>query len=739
MVDTNRATHPYAVRLSPRLVVTRLRERWRHAPRLPVGTLLRRHWIGLSALVAAIAAVLAVDAWMLTCGFARCPSPSEIRAFHPSEGGRIVDQYGRLVGRLAIVRRVNVALRDVPEYVQQAFIATEDRRFKNHNGLDWRGFTRALVRNVASLGVREGFSTITMQVVHNSFLANRYHGRSFRRKLIELRISRLVERELTKEQILEHYLNVIYLGNGMNGVEAASRDLFGKHVSELTLAEGAMLAALPKAPSTYTPRRNARAAVSRRNLVLGLMAEQGFVSEARAQASSREPLQIAENEWRPSTVDEPSALDAVRAIVDSVLPDVLKDGDVTVHTTLDLTLQRSADRAVARQAAAITRETIDVFGRVSEPAQGALIAMDHQSGDIRALVPGRRTNKTVRGGFNRALFAKRQPGSAFKPFVYEAALLAGFSPASLVDDDPIEVVTGRTIWRPANYSDEYAGQITLRRALTLSANAATVRVSRNVGEQNVIAAARRNGIVSAIPAVPAIALGAVDVTPLELVTAYAPFANGGRRVRPRLVTRIEAPDGTPLWSTEIQTAQVLDPRDAYEITSMLRSVVDYGTGRTIRNLGVEGQVAGKTGTTNDGNDVWFVGYTPSLLAGVWFGYDTPRPIAYNASGGRLAAPAWAEFYRNGWRERRGAEFPVPPGMTMQMIDPESGMLAGEYCPRREPEYFKPGREPRVTCTLHEYPFQADAEDDGHGINGDVGTILESIGKGIGKIKKIFRF
>ena len=726
------------MRLSPRVLVTTLRQRLRDAPKLPLITLLRRHWIGLSLLAGITVAVFATDAWLLTCGFAGCPTPSEIRAFHPSEGGRIVDEYGRLIGRLAIVRRVNVELRDVPMHVQQAFIATEDRRFYDHNGLDWRGFMRAIVRTVGSFGVREGFSTITMQVVHNSFLAERYHGRSFRRKLVELRITRLVERELTKNQILEHYLNVIYLGNGMNGVEAASRDLFGKHVSQLTLAEGAMLAALPKAPSTYTPRRNPRTAVGRRNLVLGLMADQGYITSAAATSAEQQPLRIAENEWHPSTADEPSALDAVRAIVDSVLPDVLKDGDVTVHTTLDFTLQRSADRAVARQAAAITRETIDSYGRVSEPAQGALIAMDPSTGDIRALVPGRKTNKTVRGGFNRALFAKRQPGSAFKPFVYEAALLAGLSPASMVDDDPVEVVSGRTVWRPANYNDNYAGQVTLRRALTLSANAATVRVSRTVGEQSVIAAARRNGIVSPIPPVPAIALGAVDVTPLELVTAYAPFANGGRKVRPRLVTRIEAPDGTLLWSTEVDTAPVLDPRDAYEITSMLRSVVDFGTGRTLRDLGVTGPVAGKTGTTNDGNDVWFVGYTPSLLAGVWFGYDTPRPIAYGASGGHFAAPAWADFYLNGWKERPGADFAVPDGMVMRVIDPESGMLATEFCPRRQREFFKPGREPQLPCTMHEQPFQSQTVDNGETIP-QVDNILQSIGKGIGKLKKIFRF
>ena len=323
MADYPRWQRASRVRLSPRVLVTLLRQRLREAPKLPPHTLVRRHWIGLSLLAGSIAAVAAVDSWLFTCGYAGCPTASEIRAFHPSEGGQIVDEYGKLLGHLAIVRRVNVELREVPSYVQQAFIATEDRRFYDHNGLDWRGFVRALVRNVGSLGVREGFSTITMQVVHNSFLSDRYHGRSLRRKLVELRISRLVERELTKNQILEHYLNVIYLGNGMNGVEAASRDLFGKHVTQLSLAEGAMLAALPKAPSTYTPRRNAEVAGNRRNLVLGLMAEQGFITVLQARAAEREPLRVAENEWRPSTVDEPTALDAVRAIVDSVLPDVL--------------------------------------------------------------------------------------------------------------------------------------------------------------------------------------------------------------------------------------------------------------------------------------------------------------------------------------------------------------------------------------------------------------------------------
>ena len=435
----------------------------------------------------------------------------------------------------------------MPKHVRAAFVATEDRRFYEHNGLDWRGVLRAVARNFSAGGIRQGFSTITMQVAHNSFLADRYHGRSLRRKLVELRISRLLERELTKDQILEHYLNVIYLGNGVNGIEAASLDLFGKNVDKLTLPEGALLAALPKAPSAYTPRRYPQRAVQRRNLVLSLMADQGYINAAQATAAARTPLKIAENEWRPSITAEPSALDAVRALVDSVLPDVLKEGDVNVYTTIDFNLQRAADRVVIRHIDEITRETREIDGRLTEDAQGALVALDPNTGDIRALVPGKRTQ---RGGFNRAFSARRQPGSAFKPFVYAAALAAGYGPGTEVDDEPVEVAVGRDIWRPANYNDTYAGRVTFARALILSANAATVRVSRAIGEPAVIAAARRNGITSPLNPVPSIALGAEGVTPVELVAAYAPFANGGIRVKPRLVTRIEAPDGTLLWSSE---------------------------------------------------------------------------------------------------------------------------------------------------------------------------------------------
>ena len=718
--------------------LSRLRQRWNARPAQPASKWKRR---AVGVLVAsAVVGIITFDAWLGTCGFYGCPSDTEIRAFQPSEGGRVLDRNGRLIGRLAVVRRVNVPIDSVPKFVQAAFIATEDKRFYDHNGLDWRAFFRAMTRNVRAMGIREGASTITMQVAHNSFLQQRYHGRSPLRKLIEFRIARLLEKQLTKEQILEHYMNVIYMGNGVNGVEAASRDLFGKSVNQINLAEAALLAGLPKAPSAYSPRANRLKAVQRRNLVLSLMVEQGYLSPGVAEKAKGAPLRIAEEEWRPSLADEPSAIDAVRAVVDSVLPDVLKDGDVTVLTTLDYGLQKAADKIVIRQAVAITRETQSSYGRTPEIAQGAYVALDPQSGDIRAMVTGRRTQRRQ---FNHATSAKRQPGSAFKPFVYAAAVAAGYPPSAIVDDEPIEVDMGRDVWTPANYNDEYHGQITMREALIASANAATVIVSQKVGTQHVVTAAHNNGITSTLQNVPSIALGALEVTPLELVASYAPFGNGGYRVRPRLITKIIAPDGTVLREFENVKLPAMNPQDAYEITSMLRGVVDFGTGRAIRDYGITVPIAGKTGTTNSGADVWFVGFSPTLVAGVWFGYDTPRPISYNASGGRLAAPAWAEIFRTGWREPKGSNWDVPAGMVPAIIDPESGLLATDFCPNRVREYFKPNSVPEEACNLHnEWTQRVITESpDANAPSGaaeakrknDVDRILDGLKKGLGRI------
>ena len=524
------------------------------------------------------------------------------------------------------------------------------------------------------------------------------------------------------------------MGNGVYGVEAASKDLFGRSVNQLNLPQAAMLAALPKAPSAYTPRRHPDRALARRNLVLGLMVKEGYVSANRLKGLQAQPLRIARDEYRPKDPNDSFALDAVREFVDSVIRGGTSDiVDLTVRTTLDRNAQIAADRAIRRQASAIQSEA----GRRAL-VQGAMVAIDPRNGDIRALSGGRQYE---RGTFNRALLAHRQPGSAFKPFVYAAAMAAGYTPSSEVDDDPIDVIQGRNVWSPANYNDDYSGRITFRRALIKSANAATVRVSQAVGIPRIIETAKRNGIVSQLPNVPSMALGSLEVTPIELVTAYAPFANGGFRVRPRLVKSISTADETPIWQEEdIREGNhipVMTPQDAYQVTSMLQSVVDYGTGKVVRDYGVKGLIAGKTGTTNSGTDVWFVGYTPTVVAGFWFGFDNPAPISSDASGGRLAAPAWADFYINGWREYAPpTAWNPPPGMVMARIDPTTGYLATEWCPATRNEYYKPELPmPTIPCPVHgpdmgdeqnpEWPNQREWSND----------FGKKIGKALGKIFK----
>ena len=668
--------------------------------------------------------LLGLVVWVGTCGFYGCPSPAQIQAFRPSEGSQVLDRHGTRIGRLTYVRRINVPLTRVPKHVRAAFIATEDRRFYYHGGVDWRSAGRAVMRNLSAMSFREGFSTITMQVVRNAFLPHLSSERSLRRKLIELELARRLEATLTKQQILETYLNVIYLGNGTYGIEAASRDLFGKSVDRLSLAEAATLAGLAKGPSLYAPRRHPERAISRRNLVLSLMVREGYATSAGADRARAQPLKLARAEWRP-TNDRSFALDPVRNTVDSLLgDDAATAGDLIVHTTLDARAQRAAERAVQIQASAIQ-------GRAARPrttrtsVEGAVVALDPRTGAIRALVGGRRS---VQRGFNRALDARRQPGSAFKPFVYAAALSAGYTPASMVDDSPVSVEDEGRVWRPENFGGEYGGPLTLRRALMRSANAATVRLSQAIGEKRVAAQARRSGIRSRMNPVPALALGALEVTPLELVTAYAPFANGGLSVRPYLVTRIEAGDGSVLWrSPATEAERVLGAAEAFQITSMLRSVVDDGTGRVVREMGVRGPVAGKTGTTNNGADVWFIGYTPTLIAGVWFGYDSPRPIGPNASGGRLAAPAWAMFYLNGWRERSPAGAWDPPrNVVERRIDTYNGELANEWCPATRREWFKAGTEPTQLCRDHDAPLLDRLEEFGRKVGKVLGRILEEL-------------
>lgn len=668
----------------------------------------------LYALAIAVAGVFTTASWWWSCGWQGCPTTTELRAWRPTEGGALLGRDSALVSALAPVRRVNVPLARVPETVRASFIAVEDRRFRSHSGVDWRGVGRAFFSNIRAGGVREGASTITMQLARNVFLGNRATERSYGRKLLEWRYAMLLEKALSKDEILERYLNAIYLGNGVYGVEAASHDLFGKRVGDLSLAEAAMLAGLPKAPSSYSPRNDRRRALGRRATVLDVL-EREHVALAPAIANARKaPLKLARQEWTSSRNADSWAVEAVRVTLDSlrdagVIPHALNDGQLRVWSTIDRRAQVAAERAVASGAAAIDDERRYSGDEISASTrtQGALVALDPSNGAVRAIVGGRRLE---RKGFNRALRAKRQPGSTFKPFVYAAALQNGFTAATMVDDEPIEIGSGRNIWRPANYGDDYAGRISVRDALARSANAATVRISRDVGVDRIATLAHAQGISSDLPLVPALALGAGAVTPLELTSAYAPFANGGTRVEPYLVEKIEDPFGRVLWQRPPSaTRMVLDAPDAFLVTSLLQGVVDRGTGYAVRSAGIRGPVAGKTGTTNDGTDVWFVGYTPTLVASIWFGADVPTPLGYNASGGRLAAPQWARFLRDGWHSpEEDLPWTPPPGIETKQIDIATGKLASDWCGDSRREYFRVGTAPRGQCEDDQWLAMRDA-------------------------------
>ncbi len=657
----------------------------------------------LYAAVLGVVGVFITASWWWSCGWQGCPTVAQLQAWRPTEGGALLARDSAFVSALSPVRRVNVPLSRVPAHVKAAFIAVEDRRFREHRGVDWYGVARAMVSNLRAGGVREGASTITMQLARNVFLGNRAAERSWGRKLLEWRYATLLEQALTKDDILERYLNAIYLGNGVYGVEAASRDLFGKSIAQVTLSEGAMLAGLPKAPSSYSPRRDRRRALARRRVVFDVLAREQVASADVIGMSRRAPLKLSKREFTPARTVDSWAVEAVRVTLDSlrtagVIPRALNDAQLRVWTTIDRRAQLSAERAVAAGAATIDddREWGGYNVRGANRTQGALVALDPFTGAVRAIVGGRRVE---RKGFNRALRAQRQPGSTFKPFVYAAALQQGFTPASIVEDEPVSIETGNDVWRPANYGHEYHGRITMRDALNRSANAATVRISRDVGVRRIAGLAHAQGIVSDLPLVPALALGAAAVTPMELTTAYAAFANGGQRVVSHLVTKIEDPFGRVLWQyTPPAGADVLDEADAFLVTSLLQSVVDRGTGRPVRDLGIRGPVAGKTGTTNDGTDVWFVGYTPTLVASVWFGTDRPQPLGWNASGGRLAAPVWARFLRDGWHSPEDDPSWEPPaGIETRQIDIGTGKLASDWCGPSRREYFKTGTGPVTSC------------------------------------------
>lgn len=615
------------------------------------------------------------------------------------QSSQVYARDGSLIGEIGQQWRQVISLRSLPRYIPQAFVAVEDQRFYQHDGVDLVGVAGALKDALG--GNPRGASTITQQLVGNMHpdIIDR-SDRSLGRKLREQSAAREMEKHYSKEQILEAYLNLIHFGSRYYGIEAAARHYFGKAATALTLAEAATLAALPKGPALYDPIRHKDRARTRRNLVLSLMAAQGYITRAQATAAQREALVTAPNAGFSEAA--PYFVDVVRVQAQRAGLEI-GEGGYRVHTTLDPVIQRAANEALREGTAEVearegyTHPTFAARGtRNSTYLQGAVVALDPFTGDVRALVGGR---DYADSPYNRAVNAMRQPGSAFKPVVYATAISDSLSANTIIPDTALAIrLSGRSVYRPGNADGEFLGAITMREALARSRNPVAVQLAMQLSMDSVVSMARRLGIASPIAPYPSSAIGASTVQPLDLVTAFAAFDNDGSRVEPRFIVDIEDRAGKVVWQSRPSVApNALDPKVAFIVRDMMRDAVEHGTATSVRRyVPANIPVAGKTGTTNDNADVWFVGMTPDLVAGVWLGFDSPRTITPGAGGGSLAAPIWGRMVQRAGVGRVGAWNP-PEGLVVADLVRETGDLANDATPpaQRYTEYFLPGTEPPV--------------------------------------------
>ena len=634
------------------------------------------------------------------------------RIIRTPQSSMVFARDGSFIGEIGNQFRTNVPLSSLPRHVPHAFIAIEDQRFYQHDGVDMIGIAGALKDAVR--GSPRGASTITQQLVGNMHpsIVDR-SDRTIGRKLREQAAAREMERHYKKDEILEAYLNTIDFGHRWFGIESAARHYFGKSSSRLTLAEAATLAAVINGPAIFDPINHPDRARERRDLVLSLMASQGFISKDQATAAQSEPVSVVPDAGYGAP--SPWFVDVVRVQAERAGVPV-KDGGYRIHTTLDPVLQRAATTSLVegltriesapgyshpvwslRQQAAARRGNGAARSQptLADYLQGAVVAMDPFTGDVRALVGGR---DYVNAPFNRAIDAKRQPGSAFKVFVYTLAIADSITPSSMVADTALAIpLPNRTTYRPSNSDGEFLGALTLRTALARSRNPVAIQLAMKLGMDSVSDLAHRMGLDSDIAPYPSSAIGASVVQPLDLVAAYAAVANLGARVEPRFITHIEDATGQTVWQNPIvPPVRVIDPAVAFIVRDMMRDVVERGTATSVRAEVPESvPVAGKTGTTNDNTDAWFVGMTPDLVAGVWIGFDRPRTITPGAAGGSLAAPIWAQMVARAGVGNGGVPWTAPNGVLSAELDRGTGRLADPESPpeSRYTEYFLGGTEP----------------------------------------------
>ncbi|MBY5562281.1 penicillin-binding protein 1A [Rhizobium leguminosarum] len=748
------------------------------------------------------------------------PDYAVLNSYAPPVTTRVHAGNGALMAEYAKEKRLFLPIQAVPDRVKAAFLSAEDKNFYNHPGVDLTGLGRAILVNLQNFGSGRrpvGASTITQQVAKNFLLSS---DQTIDRKIKEAILSFRIEQAYSKDKILELYLNEIFFGLNSYGIAGAALTYFNKSVTELTVAEAAYLASLPKGPANYHPFRHPEAALERRNWVIDRMVENGYVSQPDGEEAKKQPLGVTARTTGPSLFASDYFAEAVRRqLIDQYGEKVLYEGGLSVRTSLDPQMQLAARKALqdglvtyderrgfhgpikqidasgdwgkaladiptlsdvpewrlavvlavsdstvdiglqpakdgsGKVAADRQRGTIDAKNmqwafrsadgarkttkspvgavspgdvvyvaklgddastsyRLQQPpkVQGGLVAMDPKTGRVLAMVGG---FSYAQSEFNRATQAMRQPGSSFKPFVYAAAMDNGYTPASVIMDAPIEIVSGGQVWRPENYGGESGGPSTLRSGIEHSRNLMTVRLANDLGMNIVAEYAERFGIYDHMLPVLSMSLGAGDTTVLRMVSAYSVIANGGKQIKPTLIDRIQDRYGKTIFKHEERLCEgcnagdwqnqeepnvvdnretVLDPMTAYQITSMMQGVIQRGTAAGKIDLGGR-DVAGKTGTTNDEKDAWFVGFTPDLVAGLYMGFDTPGPLGRGGTGGGLSAPIFNEFMQAVVKDTPESKFVIPSGMNLIPIDRKTGMAAGEGDPNTIVEAFKPGTGP----------------------------------------------
>ena len=655
-------------------------------PRPHARVWLRRALIAIGALTLFVGSAVGVGAlWAFTILPRSLPSVTALETLQPVQGSRIYDDNDEPMTELHVERRIFVPLAQIPPALRDAIIATEDRRFYSHWGVDPIGIARAVVQNYRRGRIVEGGSTITQQLAKVLFLTA---DKSLERKLKEAVLALELERRYSKDRILEMYLNQVYFGHGAYGVEAAARTYFGKSVSELTVREAALLAGLPRAPSSYSPFDHANAAKRRRELVLRRMVEYGALKEEEAKRIARTDLGLIAPERRRTTGQY--FLDYVQQTLEAKYgADLVFKGGLNIYTTLSPSMQLAAEQAMRDGLKAL--EGRSAKARPGENPEGAIITIEPQTGYVKAMVGG---YDFLRSEFNRAVQAKRQPGSAFKPIIYVAALEAGFTPATRIEDSPVTYPTGSNgqTWKPENYDRIFRGPTTLQQAIEESVNVVTVKLQERVGINRTVQVARRLGITSPLDINLSLALGTSDLSLLELTSAYGALANQGVWMPPVTVRYITDAQGKLLEEHVPEGREAVAPETAYVIAHMLRGVVERGTGQAAKVLGRP--IAAKTGTTNDYSNAWFIGFTPRLATGVWVGYDRPRSLGRDETGSRVAVPIWVSYMGKILADSPKEDFPVPDRVATLLVDEDP---SGE-CIRPVPMAFIKGTEPQVACS-----------------------------------------